>query len=72
MFITYYCNVLVIYHNHSHNNKHKNERNKNKEPSNSSVSILANQVQNPCPEKDVNELDNENQGCIRNAGRKRT
>jgi hypothetical protein len=35
------------------------------------VTVLANQVQNPSPEKDVNELDNENQGRVRNARGKR-
>jgi hypothetical protein len=64
--------VVLIHHNHPHNNKHKNKRDKNEKPRDSSVAILANQVQNPSPEKDVNELDNENQGRVRNAGRKRT
>jgi hypothetical protein len=36
------------------------------------VTILANQVQNPCPEKDVDNLHNKDKNGARNVGDKHT
>ena len=53
--------------NRQHNEKHKNKRNQYQEPRNSRVTILADEVKNPSPEKDIDELNHKQQEEIGNA-----
>jgi hypothetical protein len=48
----------LINHNQSHNNEKKDKGKKNQNPRDGCVAILADQVQDPCPEKDVKYLYN--------------
>ena len=62
--------VLYLYlckKKHRHQNKHQNNRQEEDEPSNARGTGAANEVQHPCPEEDVNGLDDENHGCARNS-----
>lgn len=57
-------------HHKSHDDKEKNKGNKHQEPRDSFVTIFAYQVQNPCPEEDIDELDDEDKGGTGNTGGK--
>lgn len=48
------------------NKEHKNNRNQHKQPRNASVTILADEVKNPSPEKDVDELYHKQQKEVGN------
>lgn len=43
-------------------NEHQNKRQEDKDPGNGLVSRFTNDVEQPSPEKDVNNLENENNG----------
>lgn len=47
---------LSARNNGQDNHKHKNKRNQDQKPRNSRVSILADEVQNPSPEEDIDKL----------------
>jgi hypothetical protein len=63
---------IRINHEDKNDKKKKDKRNKNKEPCNARVSRTTDQVQNPSPEKDINELHDEEQECAANARSHRT
>ena len=50
--------------NRQQNEKHENKRNQNQQPRNARVSILADEVKNPCPEKDIYQLNDKQQKKI--------
>ncbi len=47
---------LSARNNGQDNHKHKNKRNQDQKPRNSRVSILADEVQYPSPEEDIDKL----------------
>jgi hypothetical protein len=52
---------------HRHQNEHQNNGQEEDEPSNTGGTCAADEVQDPCPEEDVNCLDNENHGSARDS-----
>ena len=69
LFAACFQSFSLVHHNSAQNDKKKNERQKNQEPSNTLMSVLANQVQDPCPEKDIDDLDGKNHEAARNGAR---
>jgi len=57
--------------NNHHSNNHEKQYywQQNKEPGDSSVSVLAHQVQYPSPKQDVEHLNNENHNSARDLAR---
>ena len=47
--------------NHADKDKEQDQWQQNKEPGDSTVSVLADQIQDPSPEQDVKHLNNENE-----------
>lgn len=58
---------LSARNNRQHNNKHKDKRNQDQKPRDSRVTILADEVQNPSPEEDIDEFNDKKEEEVWNA-----
>jgi hypothetical protein len=61
-----YNNICLCNNHHADNDKEQDQWQQNKEPGDSTVSVLADQIQDPSPEQDVKHLNDENEDSARN------